>query len=67
MKTKRFAKLGSRLIDVFCGFAAYVVARLIWGGRGVFESLHWELLTFAVVFLLLQAIIRGRHLAREGR
>ena len=67
MKGKRFARLGSRLIDVFCGFAAYVGSRLIWGGRGVFECIHWELLTFAVIFLLLQAIIRGRHLAREGR
>jgi uncharacterized RDD family membrane protein YckC len=60
-------KLGSRLIDVLCGFAAYVGARLIWGGRDVFESLHWELLTFAAIYLLLQAIVRGRRLARAGK
>jgi uncharacterized RDD family membrane protein YckC len=59
--------LSSRLIDVLCGFAAYVGARLVWGGRDVFENLPWELLTFAVIYLLLQAIVRGRRLAREGR
>ena len=37
------------------------------GGKQVTESLHWELLTFAVIYLLLQAIVRGRRLAREGR
>ena len=60
-------KVGSRLIDVFCGFAAYVVARLIWGTQEVFANLLWELLTFAVVYLVLQAIVRGWKLAREGR
>ena len=60
-------KVGSRLLDVACGFAAYVGARLIWGGQSVTESLHWELLTFAVIYLLLQAIVRGQKLAREGR
>jgi hypothetical protein len=61
------AKFGSRLVDVSCGFAAYIGARLIWGGKSVTESLLWELLTFAVIYLLLQAIVRGRKLAREGR
>ena len=61
------AKFGSRLVDVGCGFAAYVGARLIHGGKQVTESLHWELLTFAGIYFLLQAIVRGRRLAREGR
>ncbi len=60
-------KLGSRLIDVSCGFLAYVAARLIWASQKVFSNLLWELLTFAVVYLLLQAIVRGWRLAREGR
>jgi hypothetical protein len=63
----RFGKLGSRLIDVFCGFLAYVAARLVWGTREDFANIHLELLTFAVVYLLLQAIVRGRKLARLGR
>lgn len=63
----RLRRIGSRLVDVGCGFAAYVGARLVWGGKSVTESLHWELLTFAVIYLLLQAIVRGRKLAREGR
>ena len=61
-------KVGSWLIDVICGFAAYVTARWIWGrNAGVFENLHLELLTFAIVYLLLQALIRGRKLARKGK
>ena len=60
-------RIGSRLIDVFCGFLAYVVARLVWGTQEVFANLHWELLTFAAVYLVLQAIVRGRRLARAGK
>lgn len=63
----KFEKIGSRLIDVFCGFLAYVVARLVWGSQAVFANLHWELLTFAAVYLVLQAIVRGRRLARAGK
>ncbi|MFV1959791.1 MAG: hypothetical protein ACC662_10310 [Planctomycetota bacterium] len=57
----------SRLIDVLCGFVAYVGARLIWSTQDVFANLPWELLTFALIYLLLQAIIRGWRLARAGR
>lgn len=60
-------RIGSRLIDVFCGFLAYVVARLVWGKREDLSNLHLELLTFAAVYLVLQAIVRGRKLARAGR
>jgi len=63
----RFEKLGSRLVDVFCGFLAYVGARLVWNSQEVFKNLHWELLTFAAIYLVLQAIVRGRKLARAGR
>ncbi len=57
----------SRLIDIGCGFAAYLGARLIWGTREPWEALHWELLTYGAIFLILQAIIRGRRLVRVGR
>lgn len=63
----RWQRLGSRLVDVLCGFAAYVGARLIWSSKEVFANLAWELITFAVIYLLLQAIVRGRRLARLGR
>ena len=32
-----------------------------------FEKLHWELMTFAVFYLILQALIRGRKLAKLGK
>lgn len=57
----------SRLIDVLCGFAAYVGARFIWHTQDVFANLPWELLTFAAIYLLLQAIVRGRRLAKAGK
>jgi hypothetical protein len=60
-------KFGSRLIDVLCGALAYVGARLIWSSREVFSNLVWELLTFGAIYLVLQAIVRGRRLAREGK
>lgn len=60
-------KLGSWLIDVLCGSLAYIGARLIWSGQEVFQNLLWELLTFAVIYVVLQAIVRGRKLARAGR
>jgi hypothetical protein len=55
------------LIDVVCGFTAYVGARWIWSERDPFTALHWELATFAAIFLLLKVLIRGRALARRGR
>ena len=61
------SKFTSRLVDVACGFLAYVGARLAWGRREGLEQIHLELLTFAAIFLLLQAIVRGWKLAREGR
>jgi hypothetical protein len=59
--------LFARLVDVILGFLAYVGARLAWGRREGLDHLHLELLTFAVIYLLLQAIWRGWRLAREGR
>lgn len=59
--------LGSWLMDVLCGFLAYTGARSIWGGHGVFEKLHLELATFALIYLLLQLLVRGRRLARKGQ
>jgi hypothetical protein len=63
----KLEKIGSRLVDVFCGLVAYVFARLIWQPHEVFANLYKELLTFAAVYLLLQAIVRGRKLARAGK
>ena len=62
-------KLGSWLIDVACGCAAYVAARWIWSENeaSTFHSLHWELLTFGLIYLLLQAVLRGRRLAEKGK
>ena len=57
----------SRLVDVICGLLAYVGARFIWSRKDVFENLAWELLTFAAIYLLLQAIFRGWKLARAGK
>jgi hypothetical protein len=60
--------LGSWLINVTCGLLAYASSRLIWGQKEIrFEHLHWELLTFAAFYGLLQALIRGRKLARIGK
>lgn len=62
------SKIGSYLIDVACGAIAYVAARWIWGDNtGVFHNIHWELLTFGLIYLLLQALLRGRKLAEKGK
>lgn len=63
----RSRSITSRLVDVLCGLLAYIGARLIWSSRSVFADLHWELLTFVALYLLLQAAIRGRHLVRAGK
>jgi hypothetical protein len=57
----------TRLVDVVCGFLAYVGARLAWGRREGLDQLHLELLTFAVIYLLLRTAARGWKLAREGK
>jgi hypothetical protein len=55
-------------INVICGLLAYAASRLIWQGRErPLEYLHWELVTFAAFYLLLQALIRGRKFARRGK
>ena len=58
----------SWLINVTCGLLAYTGSRFIWAEKdtGV-TKLPWELATFAMLYLLLQALIRGRKLAREGK
>lgn len=62
------ARLLPLLRDVVCGFAAYVVARWIWGPvDGAFTNLPMELATFAALYLLLQVLVRGWRLARKGR
>ncbi len=54
--------------DVVCGFAAYTGARLIWGPpEGAFKNLPRELLTFAVLWLVLQLLLRGWALSRAGK
>jgi len=58
----------SWFINVICGLLAYSGSRFLWAEKdtGV-NKLHWELLTFAVFYLILQALIRGRRLARKGK
>jgi len=58
----------SWLINVICGLLAYTGSRLIWTDqKSALEKLPYELLTFAVLYLLLQLLIRGRRLARRGK
>ncbi len=58
----------SWLINVSCGLLAYTGSRFIWAEKDTgFTKLPWELLTFAVFYLLLQALIRGRGLAKRGK
>jgi len=57
----------NRLIDIGSGFIAYVGARLIWGRWELWEALPWELLTYALILLLVQFVIRGRKLVRKGK
>ena len=60
--------IGSWLINVICGLLAYTGSRLIWReAESVFEKLPLELLTFAILYLLLQLLIRGRKLAKKGK
>ena len=60
--------IGSWLINVICGLLAYTGSRLIWkDAESVLEKLPLELLTFAILYLLLQLLIRGRKLARKGK
>ncbi len=59
--------VGAWIGDVLCGFLAYVGARAVWGGYGVFEKLHLELLTFALIYLLLKALVRGWARTRRRR
>jgi hypothetical protein len=59
--------LGSWVVNALCGVVAYVVARWIWNGKDVFQSLLWEVLTFLGVYILLQLLVRGRRLARKGK
>ena len=61
------ANFRSRAIDVVSGLVAYVGARFIWSRQDVFENLAWELITFAFIYLLLQAILRGWKLAQAGK
>lgn len=58
----------SWLINVSCGLLAYTGSRFIWAEKdtGV-TKLPWELATFALLYVLLQVLIRGRKLAKEGK
>jgi hypothetical protein len=60
--------LGEHLRDVVCGFGAYVGARLLWGPeKDVFRSLPKELLTFALLWILLQLLLRGSRYVRRSK
>jgi hypothetical protein len=60
-------RIGTWIVNALCGLIAYVIARWTWSGRELFAALHWELLTFLGVYLLLQLLLRGRRLAKEGK
>ena len=55
------------LRDVLTVAIAYVGARWIWAQEDPFKNLPLELLTFAVLYVLFQVLIRGRKLARKGK
>jgi hypothetical protein len=60
--------LGAFLAQVVAALAAYTGARWIWGRKeGAFADLPRELLTFALLWLLLRALIGGWALARKGK
>lgn len=61
-------RLAAHVRDVVCGFAAYVGARLLWGpAQGAFRQLHLELLTFALLWVVLQTLIRGWRYVRSSK
>lgn len=53
--------------EVIAVAVAYVGARWIWAPEGSFKNLPLELLTFAVLYVLFQVLLRGRKLARKGK
>ena len=56
------------LINVTCGLLAYTGSRFIWAEKDTgITKLPWELVTFVALYLLLQALIRGRKLAKLGK
>jgi hypothetical protein len=58
----------SWLINVSCGLLAYTGSRLIWqDSDSVLGKLPFELLTFAILYGLMQVLIRGRQLAKKGK
>ena len=60
-------RLGAHVRDVVCGFGAYVGARWLWGPpEGAFTRLHLELLTFALLWILFQVLIRGYRYVRRS-
>jgi hypothetical protein len=61
-------RLGAHLRDVVCGVGAYVGARWLYGPKeGAFTNLPMELLTFALIWALLQVLIRGYRHVRKGK
>ena len=59
---------GSWLINVTCGLLAYTGSRLIWkDSDSVLGNLPMELLTFGILYGLMQLLIRGRQLAKKGK
>lgn len=58
----------SRLIDVVCASAAYILARAIWSeNTGIWKNLALEVLTFLALFGVLEGLLRGRKLIAKGR
>lgn len=58
----------SRLVDVLCASASYVLARAIWSeNTGIWKNLALEVLTFLVLFGVLEGLLRGRKFIAKGR
>ena len=58
----------SRLVNILCALLAYSVSRFLWGEADlVWRKLPQELLTFVILYVLLQVLIRGRKLAKKGK
>lgn len=56
------------LVNVTCGLLAYTGSRFFWAEKDTgITKLHWELLTFALFYLILQVLVRGRKLAKKSK
>lgn len=56
------------LTEALCAAASYVLTRWIWWKEDkLFSNLPFELLTFAVIYLLTLFLVRGRKYVKKGK